>query len=262
MNENKTALVTGASSGIGLALARRFAAGGFNLVLSAPEKSALQEAADSISKDHPVSITTIARDLTRENAADDLYREVHDLGIRIDLLVNNAGIGQRGKFHESPLEKDIAIIRLNVEALVRLTKKFLPEMVQRGSGRVLNVGSIAGFQPGPLLAIYHATKAFVVSFSEAIATELADTGVTVTCLCPGPVDTNFDVEADMENSRAFQSSLVMEPDQVADAAYEATLSGQRIIIPGIANKALTFGRRFLPEEAQAKANQKLYEDKK
>jgi uncharacterized protein len=152
------------------------------------------------------------------------------------------------------------MIRLNVEAVIHLTKLFLRPMLLRGRGRILNTASVAGFEPGPHLAVYHASKAFVLSWSEAIATELQDTGITVTALCPGPVDTDFFPKADMVESRAFQEAKVMAPQEVARAGYDAAMRGERVVVPGMMNKALVFSRRLMPESAQAKLNEKLYED--
>jgi short-subunit dehydrogenase len=174
--------------------------------------------------------------------------------------VNNAGLGRRGHFWEISLEDDISMIRLNVEAGIRLTKRFLPAMLFSQRGRILNTASVAGFEPGPLLAVYHATKAFVLSWSEALATELKDTGVTLTVLCPGPVDTDFFEKADMVDTHAFQDAQVMAPQEVASTAYQALMDGERVVVPGLANKAMVFGRRLMPESAQAKMNEKMYGD--
>lgn len=152
------------------------------------------------------------------------------------------------------------MLRLNIEAVVRLTRLFLPPMLQRHSGRILNTASVAGFEPGPNLAVYHATKAFVLSLSESLATELADTGVTMTALCPGPTDTDFFPKAEMVDTPAFQKASVMPPQEVAEAAYAALMKGERVIIPGAMNKAMVATRRILPESAQARKNEKLYSD--
>lgn len=260
--EQETALITGASSGIGLALAREFASHGHPVVVVAPVHSELLEVAARITAEYGVNVRAVAVDLSQENAAEDLFDELLDQGIAIEILVNNAGLGQRGNFWETPLARDIDMLRVNTEAVVRLTKRFLPTMIERRHGRILNTASIAGFEPGPTLAIYHATKAFVLSFSEALATELEDakSGVTVTTLCPGPVDTDFFPKADMENTVAFQKGNVMAPQEVAATAYKALMAGERVIVPGGINKAMVFGRRFLPESGQARMNEKLYEE--
>lgn len=253
-------LITGASSGIGLALAREFAQHGHPLVLIAPIAAELREVAAEMGRTYGVNVRTIAKDLEVTSVAEAIFAELAADRVPIEILVNNAGFGQRGKFWETPLDRDIAMLRVNVEAPLRLTKLFLPVMVKRGHGRILNTASIAGFEPGPLLAVYHATKAFVLSFSEAIATELEDTTVTVTALCPGPVDTDFFPKADMIDTQAFQKASVSAPAEVAQTAYQALMSGERVVVPGAMNKALVFGRRLLPESTQAKMNEKMYQE--
>jgi uncharacterized protein len=254
----ETVLITGSSSGIGQHLAREFARHGHPLVLVAPDASELREIAVSLEQEFGVRAWPVAQDLTEENAAQAVFDAVTAKDIQVDILANNAGLGQRGKFWENPPERDIAMIRLNVEAVVRLTRLFLPPMLARQRGRILNTASVAGFEPGPLLAVYHATKAFVLSLSESLATELEDTGVTVTALCPGPTDTDFFAKADMVDSAAFQKANVMPPQTVAEAAYEALMNGERVVVPGALNKAMIASRRVTSEETQAKKNQKLY----
>ena len=150
------------------------------------------------------------------------------------------------------------MLELNVLAYLRLTKLFLPTLVARGHGRILNTASVAGFEPGPLQAVYHATKAFVLSWSEALATELDETGVTVTALCPGPTDTDFFEKADAEDSRAMQ--MTMAPQDVAKTGYEALMAGKRVVVAGAVNKAMVFSRHLMPVAAQAKLNEKMYEN--
>lgn len=259
MNPKKeTVLITGASSGIGYELSREFAKHGHDLVIVAPIEPELRDVASRLSAEYGVAVKPIAADLRSESAADDIFAQVAASGLSIQILVNNAGLGRRGHFWEIPVEEDISMIRLNIEAGVRLTKRFMPLMLSNGRGRILNTASVAGFEPGPMLAVYHATKAFVLSWSEALATELKDTGVTLTALCPGPVDTDFFEKADMVDTHAFQDTAVMAPQEVAAAAYEALMAGERVIVPGFANKALVFKRRFTSEAAQAKTNEKLY----
>lgn len=255
----QTALVTGSSSGIGLNLAREFARHGHPVVLVAPIEEEIEAIADQLSSEFGVPVKAIAADLTDELSIDDILSELEDDGTDIEILCNNAGLGHRGKFWEVPLEDQIEIIRLNIEAVTRLTHAFLPRMIERGHGRILNTASIAGFEPGPLMAVYHASKAYVLSLSEALATELKDTGVTLTALCPGPVDTDFFPKAEMLDSNAFQKGNVMAPQEIAEAAYPAVMSGERVIVPGGINKALVFSRRFMSESMQARMNEKLYE---
>ncbi len=253
---NQTALITGASSGIGLHLAHEFAKHGHPLVLVAPVESELQRIAAEFERDHGVRVRVIAADLREEGSTERVFREVQN-GDPIAILVNNAGHGQRGKFWEIPIETDRSMIELNIFAYLSLTKMFLPMLFER-RGRILNTASIAGFVPGPMLAVYHATKAFVLSWSEALATELEDTGVSVTALCPGPTDTDFFVKADMEDTRAMQYTAA--PQEVAETGYEALMAGTRVVVAGAVNKAMVFSRHLMPAGAQAKMNEKMYEE--
>jgi uncharacterized protein len=259
---SETTLITGATSGIGFHLAREFASHGHPLVLVAPVESELRQVASQLEDQHGVTVRVIASDLEQPEAAEEIFNELAGAGVAIEILVNDAGHGQRGKFWEIPIATDISILRLNVEAVLRLTKLFLKPMIQRGRGRILNVASIAGFEPGPLLAVYHASKAFVLSWSEALATELKDnnTGITLTALCPGPTDTDFFAKADMVGTTAFQKGNLMAPQPVAEAGYKGLMDGDRIVVPGAANKALVFSRRFLPQTAQAKLHEKMYSE--
>jgi short-subunit dehydrogenase len=256
----ETALITGSSSGIGLHLAHEFARHGHPLVLVAPALSELENVAADIQSKHNVLVEVIAKDLEHDTAAEEIFGELNDRGARIDILVNNAGHGFRGKSWEMPIEQDLSMVRLNIEALLRLTKYFLLPMVQRRSGRILNVGSVAGFNPGPMLNVYHATKAFVNSWSEALAIELKDNecGVNVTTLCPGPTDTDFFPKAGMLETRAFQKASVSAPQDVARAGYEGLMKGELFVVPGMMNKALVASRRILSEGAQASLNEAFY----
>lgn len=255
---NETALITGATSGIGLELAREFARHKHPLIIIAPDATELRNVANRIQSESGVLVTAIPADLTDPEAPDVILDTIEDAGLTVDVLVNNAGVGQRGNFWEIPLEKDLEMIRLNIEAVIRLTKIFLPPMLSRGQGTILNTASIAGFEPGPLLAVYHASKAFVLSWSEALATELQDTGITVTALCPGPVDTDFFPKADMVETAAFQKANVMSPQEVAKIAHTAAMKGERVVIPGGMNKVMLTSRRLISESLQAKKNKKMY----
>jgi short-subunit dehydrogenase len=256
------ALITGASSGIGEGLLHQFAKNGFHVIAVAQDEAALRKTVEAHRPLHPgVEILPIAKDLMQEGAPQELYDEIKARGIEIEVLVNDAGQGQFGQFTEIPIERDIELIRLNIEALTRLTKLYLPEMVARNRGRILNVGSVAGFQPGPMLAVYHATKAFVVSLCEALSEELKDTEVTVTCLCPGPTETNFFDRAGMQDTRVvrYKDQMMMNANDVAEAGFEATMNGERVIIPGMMNKIMTFSRRVMPVALQAKSQKQFYE---
>lgn len=256
--EKQTALITGASSGIGLHLAHIFAANGHDTVLVAPVDHELREVAADVAARHGRTPLTIAVDLTREGAVTEILEVLG--GRDIEILVNNAGFGKKGDAWQIPLEDDIAMVRLNVEAILRLNKAFLPAMVERGSGRILHTSSIAGFEPGPGHTVYAATKAFVLHYSEALATELENSGVTVTALCPGPTDTDFFPKAGMTQTAAFQKAQVMAPQDVAEDGYKALMRGDRVVVCGLSNKAMIFARRLLPESVQAKMTQALTSD--
>jgi uncharacterized protein len=250
-------LITGASSGIGLHLAHEFAKHGHSLVLVAPVESELQKIAREFERDHHVTVRVIAKDLRNANAAQEIFDEVQSQD-PIEILVNNAGHGQRGKFWEIPIETDISMIDLNILAYLRLTKLFLPMLLEKKKGRILNTASVAGFIPGPMQAVYHATKAFVLSWSEALSTELDDTGVSVTALCPGATDTDFFEKADAQDTKAFQSA--MAPQDVAKLGYDGLIEGKRVVVAGAANKAMVFSRHLVPVSVQTKMNEKMYEN--
>ena len=260
MKSNQLALITGASSGIGYHLAREFARHGHSLILVAPVLSELERVSMEIEREFQVGVQPLARDLSQEHAPGELFATLSGSNTHVDILVNNAGLGQRGRFWENPPERDILMLRLNIEAVVRLTRLFLPPMLERRHGRILNTASIAGFEPGPTLAVYHATKAFVLSLSESLATELQETGVTLTALCPEPTDTDFFDKADMVDTAAFQKANLMAPQDVAKAGYESLMKGERVIVAGGMNKAMVAARRLLPESLQARKNEKLYEE--
>jgi len=262
-NEKKTVLITGATSGIGKALAHKFASNGYDIIAVARNEEKLNEITSELQNQHGIEVFTIQKDLAKDGAAKEVYTEVKKTKRTVNILVNDAGVGQRGNFVDIPTEKDSELIHLNVLALAQLTKFYAKEMVERDEGRILNLGSVAGFQPGPLLAVYHATKAFVVSLSEALATELEDMGsaVTVTCLCPGPTDTNFFSRGDMENTNvvAHKDKMMESPEKVAEEGYDALMNGERTHIPGATNKVMTFTRRVIPKSLQSRMQKKFYE---
>ena len=234
MTETRTALITGASSGIGEELARLFAADGYRLVLVARSTDKLNELAREFLNAFKTETRVISADLGRPGAAAEIVAQLD--GAPVDVLVNNAGFGLFGAFAETPLDKELNMIQLNVVALTHLTKLLLPAMLARKSGRVLNVASTAAFQPGPLMAVYYATKAFVLSLSEALAEELRGTGVTVTCLCPGVTKTEFQQVAGVEDLTLNVGPLAMSAQAVAEAAYAGMAKGKRLVVPGVHNK--------------------------
>ena len=241
-----SALVTGASGGIGRDLAKLLAAGGHDLILVARSRDTLELLAAEMRREHGVESTVVAADLSEPDAAARVAREVEARGLRVDVLVNNAGFGLYGSYLETDGERELQMIRLNVEALTQLTKLLLPAMAARGAGRILNVASTAAFQPGPFMAVYYATKAYVLSYSEALAEELAGTRVTVTCLCPGVTETGFQSTAELQRSRLVQSSVIMDSQTVARAGYRGLMRGKRLVIPGAMNRLFVESIRFLP----------------
>lgn len=257
-----TALVTGASSGIGLELATLLARDRHDLVFVARSRDRLEAIARGLTEEFGVSVTIFARDLSRPETPTEVARELEERGLRVDILINNAGFGVYGPFAQTPIQRELEMIQVNVTALTHLTKLLLPGMLQRRSGRILNVASTAAFQPGPLMAVYYATKAYVLSFTEALANELAGSGVTVTALCPGPTITEFQKEAGLEATRLFRSALVMKAPEVARAGYAGMLRGKRIVIPGAANLALVEALRLTPRRLVTAIARRIQETKK
>lgn len=247
--QRKTALITGASSGIGLDFAWLFAEGGHDVVLVARGGEKLQALASEIEAKHGVRAVALPADLADPAAPKALVEALKARGLTVDLLVNNAGFGSYGAFAEAEAEEALRMIQVNVTALTALTRLLLPDMVARKSGRILNVASTAAFQPGPLMAVYYATKAYVLHFSEALANELEGSGVFVTCLCPGPTKTGFQERAKMEESKLVKGKAIMDSRTVARAGYEALVRGRPVIIPGFMNKMLAASVRFLPRSA-------------
>ena len=246
------ALVTGASAGIGVELARVLAAG-HDLVLTARRADKLQALADELQQKHRATCRVFPADLADPAAPRKLFDAIREAGITVDVLVNNAGFGDLGAFAKADLAKALKMVQVNVAALTELTGLFLPGFVARGAGRILNVGSVAGFQPGPLMAVYYATKAYVNSFSEALHSELRGKGVTVTVLCPGPVATEFGAVSGFKETRAFSAGQAMAARPVAEAGVRALLAGRRMVVPGWRNRLLLFSERFAPRGAVIRA---------
>ena len=240
-----TALITGASSGIGRALARLFARDGYALVLVARRGSVLEELAAELLRDHGVAVRVMPIDLASPDAAMRLFTDLQRERVNVDVLVNNAGFGMQGAFAALPVDRQMQMIHLNVTALTALTRLLLPSMLERAGGGVLNVGSTAGFQPGPFMAVYYATKAYVVSFSEALADELSGSGLRISCLAPGPTATAFAAEAGAAESRLFQGET-MSVDEVARIGYEGWRDGKPLVIAGARNRAGALMVRLMP----------------
>ena len=242
-----TVLITGASGGIGYELARLFACDRDNLVLVARSGDKLAQVAAEL-QSPSINVKTIALDLASPPAPKFLFDQLQREGVVVDILINNAGFGAFGEFAQMSEEEILGQISLNITALTELTRLFLPPMLARRSGRIMNVASTAGFQPGPLMAVYYATKAYVISFSEAIANELKDSGVSVTCFCPGATRTGFAKRAGTENSRLFKQFGAMTVEKVALDGYRAVMEGRTLAISGAHNWISAQSVRFAPRK--------------
>ncbi len=249
--QEKFALITGATSGIGYELAKLFANDHYNLVIVARNADELNTTAIELSQQYGVEVVTLAKDLVQREAPQQVYEEVKAKGIQIDVLVNNAGQGQYGLFIDTDLERELDIIQLNVSAYVSLTKFYLQEMVARNDGKILNVASIASKLPGPWQAVYHATKAFVLSFTEALRSEIKESDVTITALLPGPTDTDFFNKAQMQESKIVQEGDLADPVQVAKDGYEALMAGDDKVVSGLKNKLQTAVSNVMPDSMLA-----------
>jgi hypothetical protein len=259
-NAKKTALITGASSGIGAELARVHAATGGDLVVLARREDRLIALKAELEAANPINVHVLVEDLVEREAPQRIYDETKSRGIRVDYLINNAGFGYRGLFHEQDWSRNAAMIQVNVTALAHLTRLFAPEMVARRSGRILNVASMAGFLPGPIQSVYYASKAFIVSFTEALANELAATGVTVTALCPGPVETEFVERAGLESTRGFVTTASAR--EVAQAGYAGMLEGKTLVVPGLLNRiVVSVLLRITPRKAAARISRRMMEQR-
>ncbi|MDB4091059.1 SDR family oxidoreductase [Crocinitomicaceae bacterium] len=256
-----TALITGASGGIGKELATIHAEKGGNLILVARRQDKLNELKTELEKKHGVKVSTIAKDLSVAGAAKELFNEVESLGIQVDYLINNAGFGLRGKFHELPLERQSQMINLNMVALTELMYLFLPEMVARNSGKILNTSSTAGLMPGPLQAVYYASKAYVTFLSNAVAEELHETNITITALLPGATDTEFAKTSGMDKTSLFNKAASAR--SVAEDGYNAMMKGKLEVVSGLARsqKIMMSLLPFFPKKMLLKQTRQMQEVK-
>jgi short-subunit dehydrogenase len=257
-----TALVTGASSGIGLELAVLLARDRHDLVLVARRRDRLETVARGLAVEYGIRARVLPADLADPGAPAAIAEELSAAATPVDVLVNDAGFGAHGFFAALPLEEQLAMIRVNVTALTHLTGLFLPPMLERRSGRILNIASTAAFQPGPLMAVYYATKAYVLSFSEALASETAGTGVTVTALCPGPVATEFQKRAGTEKGLLVTGPLALPAREVAEAGYRDMLRGRPLVVPGAGNKTLVQALRVSPRRLVTAISRRLQEKRR
>jgi len=258
MENGKTyTLITGGSGGIGLELAKCFAKDGHNLIIVARNEDELLKAADELRSMNGIDVITIAKDLFDMEKAKELYCEISSRNLKVDKLVNNAGHGWYGEFKDTDLDMELSIIHLNICSLVILTKLFLKDMIAAGSGKILNTSSIASKYPGAWQSVYHGTKAFVQSFTEAVRTEVKDHGIVVTALLPGPTDTDFFRKARMLDSKIVKEGKLADPAGVAKAGYDALMADDDMVIAGLNNKLQAVTAALTPDEKLA---QKSYKD--
>lgn len=250
MKDKGIVLITGGTTGIGYELARIFAKNGHDLVIVARDKEELNKAKMYIEKESKVQVTTLQKDLFDLNNAFQVYEEMQGKGIEIEILVNNAGQGEYGKFIETDLAKELNIVQLNIGSLLVLTKLFARDMAKRGHGKILNLSSIASKSPGPWHSVYHATKAFVQSFSEALHYELKEQGIVVTALLPGATDTDFFRKAHMESSKVMEEEMA-NPEDVAKDGYEALMAGEDMVVSGFKNKVQITINKLRSDETKA-----------
>lgn len=257
----KVALITGASSGIGREFARIHAANGGDLIIIARRKEKLNELKEKLEKKYNVNIKVIAKDLTLPESPMEIYNEIKEEGINVDYLINNAGFGGRGYFYERLMELDLQMIQVNIVTLTTLTRLFLPDFVKRNSGKILNVSSTATLMPGPLQAVYYATKAYVLSFSNAIAQELKDTNITVTALLPGATETEFAKTSDMSKTAVFKKTA--NPYEVAKEGYDAMIKGKLDVVAGLTSsqKVTMSMLKFMPKKLMLKQVYQMQQEK-
>ncbi|MCR8847669.1 SDR family oxidoreductase [Rossellomorea sp. SC111] len=256
---NKTVLITGASSGIGLNFSHKFAGSGHDVILVARSEGKLQTLSNEIENKYGVKTYVFTSDLSKPDASKKLYEEIKAQRIPVDILINNAGFGLFGEFEQTELSKELDMIQVNITALTELSKYFGKEMVNRKKGQILNVASTAAFQPGPLMAVYYATKAYVLSLSEALANEWAPHGVKVTALCPGATKTGFSDAAELQSSKLFQSGVMSVEDVVEEGYKQMMTNTKTVIVPGMKNRILTQSIRFMPRKMVTSIVRKVQE---
>ena len=258
--DSRYALVTGATSGIGHEFAKLFASEGYNLIIVARKQNELDKVAQELNSQYGVNVVPLAKDLFDPRAPFEVYDEVKEKGLTVDVLINDAGQGERGKFVETDLDRELDIIQLNIISLVVLTKLFLKDMVDRNEGKILQVSSVVGQLPNPLMSVYSGTKAFVLKFSEAVINELKDTAVTMTVLQPGATETDFFHKSGGETSKEWQENSLADPADVAKDGYKALMSGESKVVSGTKNKVMTAMSNVMPEQTIASNVRKHMEE--
>ena len=256
----RTALITGASAGIGAELARVLAANDHDLVLVARRRDALEALAGQLEGKHGITATVLVDDLGDPEAPARIFAATRAARIDVHALINNAGFGLGGEFAETPIERELVMVHVNITSLIQLTKLYAAPMLQRRAGYVMNVASTAAFFPGPMMSVYYATKAFVLSFSQALAEELSSSGIVVSCLCPGPTETEFASVAQVSKAKLFDGN-VADAREVAEFGYRAMMASERVAIHGARNKLLVQAQRFVPRSLIARAVKKLQDSR-
>jgi hypothetical protein len=259
MANKKCVLITGGTSGVGLELARLFAKDSYNLIIVARDMNELSTTKQQLQSEFGCEVTTVAKDLFNPDNAFALYDEINAKGMQVDVLVNDAGQGQYGEFKDTDIRRELDIINLNICSLVVLTKLYLKEMVSRGDGKILNLSSIASKTPGPWQSVYHATKAFVQSFTEAVRSEVKDKGVTLTVLLPGATDTDFFNKAEMQDSKIVAGGKLGDAAEVAKKGYDALMNGDDMVVTGFKNKMMVGMSNLMTDEAAADQMKKQQE---
>jgi len=249
---NKTALITGASAGIGLEFAKIFAKGKYNLVITARNETKLNELASEIKTKNNVNVKVITKDLSKQSAGEEIFDELKNENIVTDVLINNAGFGVFDNYWDVELQDEKDMLQVNIMALAELTNLFAKDMANRGGGKILNVASTAAFQPGPTMAGYYASKAFVLSYSQAVDFELRKKGVQVSTLCPGPTITEFQIRANMEDLNLFKKGFTMSAEEVAQIGYNGLMKGKPVIIAGAMNKISAMSSKISPSKVSMK----------
>jgi len=261
MDSKNYAVVTGATSGIGAELAKLVAEAGYKLILVGRNADELENKAIELENQFNIDVITLVRDLSVRKEVLDLCEDIRHQNVQIDILINDAGQGQYGQFVDTNLDRELKIIDLNIISVVILTKHFLKDMVSRGNGRILNLSSVASKIPGPWQSVYHGTKAFIQSFTEAVRSEVKDSGVTITALLPGPTDTDFFNKADMLDSKAVQDGKLADAAKVAKDGFDALMEGKDMVVSGLGNKAQVMMANILPDHTVADQVNKQQEPK-